>query len=194
MAVDYATSLSRATSEGFRLIDLDPPSAPALDAGSLASTLSDTPDSSFPPVPLSRLVAVLIAEGKGPDQISAYLNLPEDKVRFLIKSPEVSSILNNLPQIDQTRLVESVLQSTVIDSILLLQEIRDNPEATPTNRLAAAKELLDRALGRPEAISKSKPLRNSEDDLPTDPTERARFLSAQIDSLLPNVLPAAKSA
>jgi hypothetical protein len=174
---DFAQGLSEA-SEEFKMVALEP----LRRENPTPVPVSTGPVVDFPVVPLYRCIASLVAEGKGPDHIAAILNIPEEKVRLLIKQPEVAKVLNSLPTVDQSKLVEAVLQGTVLDSICVLRDIRDNPSNTPSTRLTAAKELLDRALGRPEAFSKTKPLNSS--NLPSDPAHKADYLDQEISRLL----------
>ena len=103
-------------------------------------------------VPLLRMVAVLLGQGKSAGEIALLLKLSEQQVKALLGVKELVSILNELP--DQQVIIDKVLQGTVLDTINFLRQTRDNPGAPWAVRVNASKLLLDHALGTAEPKSK----------------------------------------
>lgn len=133
-------------------------------------------------VPLLRMVAVLLSQGKSASEIALLLKLTEQKVKALLQVKELTTILDELP--DQQVIIERVLQGTVLDTINFLRLTRDNPSAPWPVRVNASKLLLDHALGTAEPKSK-KNLLNSLTDEIKDPVEQARYIEEQIRKLSP---------
>jgi hypothetical protein len=140
-------------------------------------------EGSFPQqhVPLLRMVAVLLSQGKSASEIALLLKLSEGQVRALLQVKELTSILNELP--DQQVIIERVLQGTVLDTVNFLRQIRDNQQAPYPSRVQAAKLLLDHALGTAEPKSKKNLLNQLDSDGIVDPVEKARYIDEQIKKL-----------
>lgn len=128
-------------------------------------------------VPVMRMIAVLVSQGKGEDEIALLLNLPVDRIRGLVTMREFTNILSELP--DQTAVIDRVLQGTVLGSINTLRNLRDNPTTPAPVRLQACKLLLEHAIGSPEAKTRHKPF-NPSDTVEMSPLARAQYLEEQL--------------
>lgn len=152
-------------------LNLDTPVPPASD--SLSESVS-----AFG-MPASRVVATMFADGKSPQEIAKALGKSEDKIRAILRLPETQKVLAELVVELGDSVVANVLKATRLDTVLRLVQLRDGG-ATDTVRLAACKELLDRAEGK--AVARERAADDSS-RLPTDPKARMEFLNSEINRL-----------
>jgi hypothetical protein len=132
-------------------------------------------------VPLLRMVAVLLSQGKSASEIALLLKLTEQQVKALLQVKELTTILNELP--DQQVIIDKVLQGTVLDTINFLRQTRDSPNVPWPVRVNAGKLLLDHALGTAEPKSKKSLFRQLNEEDISDPVEKARYIDEQIKKL-----------
>jgi len=127
---------------------------------------------------LCRTVAALISQGNAPSDIAKILHREEAEIKILIRQPLTMEYINELSDDNHETVVENVLQTTVLDSIFELVRLRDSETSSPSIKLRAATELLDRALGKP--LSADKITLKNRLPSPTDPKEEAEQLQQEI--------------
>lgn len=98
--------------------------------------------------PIHRMMVYLHAAGATYAEIANQTGYTPTAVRMVLSQPwarqRLVQVLNETGR-DQ---VKQFLTTQVAPSLQVLQEIRDNEKARETARIAAAKEILDRALGK----------------------------------------------
>lgn len=153
------------------------------------------PDTEFAPVELSavnevgpadfsamcRVVAVFLTEGRSIADIADILKRTPDEINIIIKQPLTVDYIKQAGSEDIVQAADNLLRSSVIDTVLTLFSIRDNPKNNANVRIAACKEILDRVQGRPIPVTDVKRKRESLSS--TDPLERARQLDEEIERL-----------
>lgn len=124
--------------------------------------------------PRHRLILWMTANGHSPAQIAQALGITKQTVYTTRKQPWFREMFVRLTTSMGKDSVEQFLQSEVMPSLEVLRDIRDNEEAKPADRRAAADSLLDRYLGK--ATVKV----DTEAKAPADvPTEAAELIAEQ---------------
>lgn len=164
------------------------PLAPVMDA-----EFEFTNEGPRPPAPAGndqiRSVAVLIAEGKTPTQIAELLGIPLEKVNTIISWPETTDVIKNLPKSDLEALTSAMFHGTTLEAIQVLRNLMNNVGGkVPANvQMSSAINLLDRALGKPESVTKTTAPRAPGLTSSSDPTTRAEEIVDQLSKLFPGL-------
>ncbi len=105
---------------------------------------------------LHRTVGLLALTGQSRAQIADTLQLKQELVDAIHDSPEVLNLFRREMEARGKYVVKKLLQGAAVDAILTIQDLaKRGPELDPTSinaarvRLSAARELLDRAYGKP---------------------------------------------
>jgi predicted XRE-type DNA-binding protein len=99
--------------------------------------------------PEHRIILWLKAQGKSNKEIAELTGNTQPWVSQILRQPWARQRVLQIIKENGLDEVQSLLQSTTIDSIYTLIEVRDSAQAKPSERTAAANALLDRALGKP---------------------------------------------
>lgn len=133
--------------------------------------------------PRHRLILWMTANGHSPAQIAQALGITKQTVYITRKQPWFREMFVRLTTAMGQDSVEQFLKAEVMPSLEVLRDIRDNEEAKPSDRRAAADSLLDRFLGK--ATVKVDTDAKAPADVPTEAAEliaEQRRLDAQIRS------------
>lgn len=115
--------------------------------------------------PVHRMMIWLHAAGATAKEIAAQLDCTPQTVSQILRQPWAQKKLTEfLREMGQDK-VRHFLTAQVSPSLDVLQEIRDTATARHSDRLAAAREILDRALGKPTVHVESS---NTNKNVPAD--------------------------
>ncbi len=124
---------------------------------------------------LCKSIASCLAQGKTPEAISLFLDLPRERVQSLIKSELVISNLKSLAYSEDADVaLKNILKGAQFDSVFTLLSLRDSA-TSETVRYNAATQLIN--------LATKNESEESDDNLPADPVERLAFLETQIKKL-----------
>lgn len=99
--------------------------------------------------PAHRRMAELAVQGFSQKEIAGLMGFNVNTVRDILCQPHARAhIVNAAKRPLQEELME-FLDAELMPSLQTMKGLRDDPTAKPSERLAAAKELADRRLGRP---------------------------------------------
>jgi hypothetical protein len=114
-----------------------------------------------------RSAVLLSSSGLSLYEISRSLNRPVREIQNYLTSPEARQLLSEA-SVDRVAgtYESSQLHSAAQDAVLVLQTLMHSAASEPV-RLQAAKEILDRTLGRPSqnVVHTSKPKQKEEDEI-----------------------------
>ena len=99
--------------------------------------------------PIHRLMVVLKSQGYSNTDISKQLEVAVTTVGNVLSQPWARQRLVALINAAGKDPVAETLRGEVMDSIMALVEVRDNPKAPAAARAGAANSILDRYLGKP---------------------------------------------
>lgn len=99
--------------------------------------------------PEHRVILWLKAQGKSNKEIAELTGNTQPWVSQILRQPWARTRILQIIKENGLDEVQTLLQSTTIDSLYTLIEVRDSGKAKPSERTAAANALLDRALGKP---------------------------------------------
>lgn len=119
---------------------------------------------------MHRSAAALLMEGRSASEIAKVLQIPEDKVRALLKQPHTQEAIRELSKGIGGEAVENVLKAVELDAVLQLVELMQTAESESV-RFNAAKEIINKRRG-------NVPIRKPDED-----EEVGGSLDVQIDSL-----------
>lgn len=97
--------------------------------------------------PLHRRIADLALQGLTSTEISQMVGIGKHRVNVVLRQPFIREYMIRKSQETVSDAIKEFLEKETLPSLQVLKELRDN--GPPTQRLAAATALLDRALGRP---------------------------------------------
>ena len=125
-----------------------------------------------------KAIASGLAQGKTPQEIAKYLDRETHEIQSLIKTEQVISELKTLAYSDDAdEALENILKGAQFDSVFTLLSLRDNAKSE-TVRYNAATQLI--------SLATKKPQTTEDEELPTDPVERYKFLQNKIQKLSSN--------
>jgi len=95
-----------------------------------------------------RIIAYLKAQGYSGKEISERTGYSYGGVLQILQLPWVKAVI--MEEVTQAGkdAVKQVLEATTLDNVYFLMETRDNEQCARRDRITAAKELLDRSLGK----------------------------------------------
>lgn len=99
--------------------------------------------------PRHRKIIQLAEQGCSTREIAAVMEMSAGYVSNVLRQPWARERMINEIREDTKAELKAVLEAEVFPSLRVITEIRDNPEAKSSDRLAAAFHLLDRNLGKP---------------------------------------------
>jgi len=101
--------------------------------------------------PEHRVFIVLKSQGYSVFEIAKMTGYDRVTVSRVLRAPWARSRLLDLikERAERSDPIATFIQNETLDSLQTLVEIRDSEESGPQARLAAARDLIDRALGRP---------------------------------------------
>ena len=127
--------------------------------------------------PEHRLILYFKAQGKSNKEIAQLTGYGYQWVCQIVRQPWFRKAFVDMCEELNRDDVEQFLKGTTLDSLQVLQEIRDDPEAKDASRVAAANALLDRALGKPTQHIKTERI-GSADNAQAEMSEVDRELAA----------------
>lgn len=99
--------------------------------------------------PKLEIVANFLAAGKSRKEIAELTGMGYSTVITLSNQPYVRKRIRELISANGGNAIKSFLNTQISQCLEVLVQVRDNPEAKTSDRLAATNALLDRALGKP---------------------------------------------
>lgn len=100
-----------------------------------------------------QLLIYLKATGLSNKNCAELLGKTPTSVHQAVKRPEIREAIAQTVRNNGQAAVERLLQGSVVESVLVLQEIRDDNHAPTAARVKAADSLIDRGIGR--AVSRT---------------------------------------
>lgn len=94
-----------------------------------------------------RIVAFLKAQGRSNKEIAELTGYHQSYVSQILRLPWVKDVIIDEIKRAGREEVQEILQASAVDSVLYLIETRDDTNAAHKDRIAAAKELLNRTYG-----------------------------------------------
>lgn len=98
---------------------------------------------------IHRAMVMMHAQGKGNKEIAEAFGYSPGHVGMVLRQPWARQLLITTLTECGKDLVTEALAANALDSVLTLVEVRDNPKAKDSDRIAACRDLLDRHLGKP---------------------------------------------
>jgi hypothetical protein len=145
---------------------LTPSRQPAVDH-TVAEVVPPSPSHSSITLAWHRSAVLLSANGLSLYEISRSLNRPVREIQTYLASPEAREHLStiNISRIAGSYEIDQ-LNAASQDAVLVLQTLMHSA-ASETVRLSAAKEILDRTLGKPSqnVVHSSKPKQKEEEEI-----------------------------
>ena len=134
--------------------------------------------------PWHRAAAFCFALGATSREVARRLGKSEPAVQNLLKQPwfqkEVTTIMAEYGHRD----VATLFQAEQYNSLATLTELRDNPKVPAAARIACARDILDRALGKPTQRIETIGMPTSD-----DPVREVQQLSEEINRLKHDLQP-----
>lgn len=118
--------------------------------------LTETPAQSAQPETLapqgaadiSRVVAALLVKGETPVDIAKVLGREEAQIRAIIRNPLTLEYIREVTNDDQYEAATNILEGSLVDTVIELIRLRDNPNTPIPVKLNVCREILDRAQGK----------------------------------------------
>lgn len=106
--------------------------------------------------PMHRMMVYMHAAGKTAREIADQTNYSYSSVSQVLRQPWARERVVQILKETGGDMVRHFLNSEVSPSLEVIRDIRDDPKAKPADRITAAKDLIDRALGKATIMVESK--------------------------------------
>jgi hypothetical protein len=132
--------------------------------------------------PWHRMAAFGFARGASIRDVASSLGKSELAVQNLLRQPWFQSEVTKIMKEYGAKDIIEIFRNEQFNSLTTLVELRDNPEVPPAARVACARDILDRALGKPTVRVETMHMAPSE-----DPVAEAEKLTQELKRLRKDV-------